>query len=112
MRLNIDPDDARAAVDSLDLPGVGVVCYNDDVAITLMSAAATRGWAMPTDIGILGMDHTPLSAVTNPPLTTVGYDLRASAYNLITTTLRGIGEPVEDRDLLDINFSLIPGGTA
>ena len=112
LRLAVNPQDALAAIDSLDLPGVGVVCYNDDVAITLLSAATTRGLAVPQDIGIVGMDHTPLSAVTTPPLTTVGYDLRASAYNLITTALHGIGESVEDRDLMDINFTLIPGGTA
>lgn len=112
IRLDIDPDDALAALDSLALPGVGVVCYNDDVATALLSAATQRGWKVPKDIGLIGMDHTPLSAVTLPPLTTVGYDLRAAAYNLITAALEGIGEPVEDRELEDVKFSLIPRGSA
>jgi DNA-binding LacI/PurR family transcriptional regulator len=98
--------EALAAIDSLDLPGVGVACYNDDVATTLLSAATLRGWAVPQDVGLVGMDNTPLSAVSVPPLTTVGYDLKAVAYNLITAALSGIGEQVTDRELADAHFAL------
>jgi len=112
VRLGISMPDALAAIDSLDLPGVGIACYNDDVATTLLSAATLRGWAVPRDLGLVGMDHTPLSAVTIPPLTTVGYDLSAVAYNLITTALSGIGETVSDRELADAHFSLTERGSS
>jgi DNA-binding LacI/PurR family transcriptional regulator len=112
VRLGIDPQDALKAIDSLELPGAGIVCYNDDVATALLSAATIRGWAVPTDVGFIGMDHTPLSAVTIPPLSTVGYDQRAAAYNLITAALRGLGESVDDRERMDVKFTLIPRGTA
>lgn len=110
--LDIDLTKALEAIDHLDLPGIGVVCYNDDVATTLLSAARIRDWGIPADIGFIGMDHTPLSAVTLPPLSTVGYDLRAAAYNLITAALHGIGESVDDRGHMDVNFALVPRGTA
>jgi DNA-binding LacI/PurR family transcriptional regulator len=58
-------------------------------------------------VGIIGMDNTPLSAVTNPPLTTIGYDVKVAAHLLITTTLAGIGEPVVGRPQLDPGFRLI-----
>jgi len=112
IRLGISMDDALAAIDSVDLPGVGIACYNDDVATTLLSAATLRGWAVPQDLGLVGMDHTPLSAVTIPPLTTVGYDLSAVAYNLITTALSGIGETVSDRELADAHFALTERGSS
>lgn len=111
LNLAIDPSDALSAIAALDLPGVGIACYNDDVATALISSAATNGWRIPTDVGIIGMDNTPLSAVTYPPLTTIGYDVKAAARNLITTTLAGIGEPVDDRPQLDPDFKLIPRGT-
>lgn len=112
VRVGIDPDDALTAIDSLALPGVGIVCYNDDVATVLLSAATIRGWRVPADVGFIGMDHTPLSAATIPPLSTVGYDQRAAAYNLITAALRGLGEPTDDRELQDVKFALVPRGTA
>jgi DNA-binding LacI/PurR family transcriptional regulator len=107
VRLGINVDDALAALDSLELPGVGVACYNDDVATALLAAAASRGWAVPRDLGLVGMDATPLSGVTIPPLTTIGYDLGAVAYNLITAALSGIGESVSDRDHADAHFALV-----
>ncbi|MGI9824929.1 LacI family DNA-binding transcriptional regulator [Agromyces sp. Marseille-Q5079] len=112
VRLGIDPHDALEAIDSLELPGAGIVCYNDDVATALLSAATIRGWAVPADVGFVGMDHTPLSAVTIPPLSTVGYDQRAAAYNLITAALQGLGESTDDRELMDVKFALVPRGTA
>lgn len=86
VRLGIDLNDAATALDTFASPGAGVACYNDDVATALPSAATMRGWQVPRDLGLIGMDHTPLSGVTLPPLTTIGYDLEAAAYNLITAT--------------------------
>lgn len=111
IRLGISTNEALAAIDSLELPGIGIACYNDDVATALLSAASHRGWAIPQDIGLVGMDQTPLSAVTIPPLTTIGYDLSAVAYNLITAALSGIGETVTDREPADAHFALVERGT-
>lgn len=111
VRLGVNPTDAMTALDSLDLAGIGMVCYNDDVATALLSAATIRGLRVPGDFGIVGMDRTPLSALTIPPLTTIGYDLGAAAHNLITAALVGLGEPVDDRLHADVNFVIVPGGT-
>ncbi|WP_435113471.1 LacI family DNA-binding transcriptional regulator [Nocardiopsis synnemataformans] len=108
--LGINLDDAAAALDSLE-PGFGVACYNDDIAITLLTAAGVRGWRVPTDIGLIGMDHTPLSQVTNPRLTTVGYNLQAVAQMTVATALGLLGE----QDAVaapDINLRVIPGDSA
>ena len=49
------------------------------------------GVAVPEDLGLIGMDNTPLSHVTDPPLTTVGYDLAAVAQWSTATALSALG---------------------
>ena len=111
VRLDVTIDGAVAALDQLDSPGFGLACYNDDIATALLSAATLRGWSVPEDLGLIGMDHTPLSGVTLPRLTTIGYDLEAAAYNLITAALIGLGEAAADRQHADVHFALVEGGT-
>ena len=108
--LGIDLDDATAALGTLE-PGYGIACYNDDIAITLLTAATQRGWQVPDDIGLIGMDHTPLSQVTNPRLTTVGYDLAAVAQNTMAAALGGIGREGAP-PFTDIDLRVIPGASA
>jgi len=105
--LGIDRDDAAAALDLLDA-GFGIACYNDDIAITLLTAAAKRGWRVPEDLGLIGMDNTPLSHVTDPPLTTVGYDLAAVAQVSMATALSALGEG-DIPPVADIDLRVIPG---
>jgi len=64
----IDLDEAEGALATLE-PGFGVACYNDDLAITLLTATHARGWRVPDELGLVGMDHTPLSQATSPRLT-------------------------------------------
>lgn len=108
--LGIDLAEAAAALDSVE-PGYGIACYNDDVAITLLTAIGLRGWKVPTDIGLIGMDHTPLSQVTNPRLTTVGYDLTAVAQSTVGAALRALGREDAPPDTT-IDLRVIPGGSS
>lgn len=54
---------------------VGVACYNDDVAIALLSAARALGVKVPDELSIAGVDHTPLGQLWDPRLTTIDPDL-------------------------------------
>lgn len=91
-------------------PGTGIVCYNDDVAITLMTAAGRRGWRIPEDVGLIGMDNTPLGKVMNPQLTTVGYSLTAVARASANAALHAIGQaPAASR--ADLGLQIVDGGT-
>lgn len=108
--LGLDPDQAKAALDAIGV-GYGVACYNDDVAITLLMAANAADWDVPGDIGLVGMDNTPLARVTNPRLVTVGYDMDVVARNTVAAALRAMGEG-EGELYGDINLRLIPGGSA
>ncbi|MGW5158696.1 LacI family DNA-binding transcriptional regulator [Nonomuraea wenchangensis] len=65
------------AIGSLPL-GTGLACYNDDTAAAALAAARVIGRAVPEDLGVVGVDDTPVAAQTSPRLTTIGFDLPAS----------------------------------
>lgn len=48
-----------------------VLCANDLLAIGALSALRDAGIDVPADVAVAGMDNTPLSEVTWPPLTSV-----------------------------------------
>ncbi|MHA7220252.1 LacI family DNA-binding transcriptional regulator [Arthrobacter sp. MDT1-48-3] len=112
LRLDIDPDDALKAVDMLEPPGVAVACYNDDVAIALLSAAAKRKWRVPEDIALIGMDYTPLSRVLEPPLTTIAFDMKEASRAAMAGILRELGNLPGPPAPRNLELRLIPGGTA
>lgn len=111
VRLNIDLGQALAALDRIIAPGLGIVCYNDDVATALLSAAAVRHLRVPKDVAIIGMDHTPLSQVTLPRLTTVGYDTSAPTQNFIAAMVAALTATEELTPPADISLRLVPGET-
>lgn len=112
LRLGIDPDEADAALDVLARPGFAVACYNDDVAMTLLAAARRREWRVPKDLGLIGMDRTPLSRVSNPPLTTVSIDFAAAADAAIVPLLTTLGRPSDGVDEVSPpRPTVVAGGT-
>jgi LacI family transcriptional regulator len=48
-----------------------VLAMSDMVAIGVLNAARAAGVGVPADLSVVGFDDIPLSAWTNPPLTTV-----------------------------------------
>jgi DNA-binding LacI/PurR family transcriptional regulator len=112
LALGINAEDATAALDQLGRPGFAVGCYNDDVATALLHAASLRGWRVPHDLALIGMDHTPLSRLTTPPLTTIEYDMARVTQATVQSILialdkaGAIGAPVE------VRLRLVEGGTS
>ncbi|MFP4611844.1 MAG: LacI family DNA-binding transcriptional regulator [Spirochaetaceae bacterium] len=46
-------------------------CTNDIMAYGTIKALREKGWVVPDDISVIGFDDLPLSAVMDPPLTTM-----------------------------------------
>jgi DNA-binding LacI/PurR family transcriptional regulator len=67
------PEDGAAGVEELlrlpQLP-TAIMCYNDMLAVGVLSALAQQGVRVPDDVSVTGFDNISISAYLNPPLTT------------------------------------------
>lgn len=67
-----------------------VFAYNDEYAALLMHALRAEGIAVPDDVAVVGSDDLVLSALQEPPLTTIRLDLPSPA--LIADTVHALIE--------------------
>ncbi|AYQ34466.1 LacI family DNA-binding transcriptional regulator [Runella sp. SP2] len=56
---------------SLPQPPDAIFAINDPTAIEIMLVAKSRGVKIPQELGIVGFSNDPISAIIEPPLTTV-----------------------------------------
>lgn len=110
IELAIDPGEATAYLRELDRP-TAVACYNDDVALALLSAAQHLGIAVPATLALVGVDDTALGRAAFPRLTTIGYDADAIARMLTSRVLSTVGEDVPELPAPP-RFEVIQGGTS
>lgn len=71
-----------------------VICYNDLIAIGLMTALTAQGLRIPEDIGVTAFGNHPLATHLNPPLTIMeipGQHLGETAAELLLSL-------IEDRE--------------
>lgn len=111
LHLGITADDARSALDSLGEPGFAVGCYNDEVAAALLFAAHERGWRVPEDLALLGMDDIPLARFTTPPLTTVGYNAEEATAPALEQLLARLDKRLQPTSPSQFNVYIVEGGT-
>jgi DNA-binding LacI/PurR family transcriptional regulator len=88
--------------------GTGLACYNDDTAAAALAAAHVIGTRVPEDLGLIGLDDSPVATQTHPRLTTIGYDVTASMRHL-ADVVAGNGEAIEDMEPDDL--TLVQGGS-
>ncbi|MGA2764562.1 MAG: LacI family DNA-binding transcriptional regulator [Spirochaetia bacterium] len=75
----------------LRLP-TALVCGNDIIASGCLKACSDTGIRVPDDLSIVGFDNLPLSAVVDPPLTTVQVSkaqIGRMAVQLLVSRLQG-----------------------
>lgn len=68
-----------------------IVCYNDEMALFLMSEIAAHGYRIPKDIAVTGCDCTPEGQHIIPTLTSVTfpvYELGCRSVELLQTAMR------------------------
>ncbi|MDW4910925.1 LacI family DNA-binding transcriptional regulator [Streptomyces sp. ADMS] len=112
LTLGINAEDAVTALDQLGVPGFAVGCYNDDVATALLHAASLRGWRVPEELALIGMDHTPLSRLTTPPLTTVEYDTTLVTEATVQSILSRLDKKGSSAPRTEVRLRVIAGGTS
>lgn len=81
----------RAADLVLATSATGIVAYNDEVAVGVISRLADRGLLVPGDISIVGFDDTSLAEMVTPRLTTVRLPMEAAGRAAARMLLDAIG---------------------
>ncbi len=69
------------------------VCYNDAVALGLVSGLAARGRRAGVDFALTGFDDIPEAAVSAPPLTTIAVAPRERGMQAARLVLEGLADP-------------------
>ncbi|MEU6904179.1 substrate-binding domain-containing protein [Streptomyces coeruleorubidus] len=71
------------------LPGlpVGIAAYNDEVAPAVLGAAQQFGRSIPDDVGIIGVDNSPLARIATPTITSIDFDIEFSARSMLRVIL-------------------------
>lgn len=73
----------------------GVAAYNDYLAAACVRAAAGLGLRIPDDLAVIGVDDDPMSALLDPPLSTVRMDLIGIADRLLRIGLQSTGQDAD-----------------
>ena len=90
----IGRDGARALLSMTQRP-TGLVTINDMYALGAYAGASDAGLRVPQDVSIIGFDDISMTAIANPPLTTIRQPLQSmmkSAVNTLIDRLEGKGE--------------------
>lgn len=73
-----------------------VMALNDEIAATVVQAAARVGLRVPADLSVTGFDDVPLASSLTPPLTTVRQpiaDLARTAVDALVRRMEGDDSP-------------------
>src|SRR3954451_1987820 len=81
-------DDAAASL--LDLPErpTAIFAFNDDLAISVLTAARERGLRVPEDLSVIGFDDSEQAKIVTPPLTSVRQPLAEMGRMAVTLLLQ------------------------
>ena len=70
-----------------DLPATAFVDANDQTALGVILALTERGYRVPDDVSVTGVDDTPEAAYFSPPLTTLRLDFTTGGRDVVEQLL-------------------------
>ena len=92
-----DGSDAAQVVADWVSRGVTAVCaQSDETAFAVLHGIRQAGLRCPADLAVIGVDATPLAALSAPPLTTVGFDAKAIVAVAVIELMAALGFPTGD----------------
>jgi LacI family repressor for deo operon, udp, cdd, tsx, nupC, and nupG len=87
--------DAAATLLSRPDPPTAVFCFNDEMAMGVVSMARCRGLHVPTDLSIVGFDDIRFAQCIDPPLTTIAQPMREIGEGTVRLLLEILnGSPI------------------
>jgi len=112
--VDLDLDSGIQALKPLLATGktLGIACYNDDVALTLLAAARELGVKVPEQLAITGVDNSPLGQMWSPRLTTIDTDLQGLVDAVAIELRIRLGEKDLELPASYGVFSLVRGESA
>jgi DNA-binding LacI/PurR family transcriptional regulator len=92
--VRIDGTDAGEVVGEWLSHGVSAVCaQSDETAFVVLHGIRESGLRCPQDLAVIGVDATPLGAVSAPPLTSVGFDPEEIVDASVAAIMAELGYP-------------------
>lgn len=70
-----------------------IICGNDLIASGVITECKLRGYRVPEDISVIGFDDIPISAMSEPPLTTIRQERGEMAQTLPVLCRMKLSEP-------------------
>lgn len=86
-------DDSAASVDRVVercrrlIPGLGIIAYDDQLAVRLITSLHKLGFKIPDEVAIIGSNDAAACVTANPPLTSVQAPYAFAAEHLIRHAL-------------------------
>jgi DNA-binding LacI/PurR family transcriptional regulator len=89
----LDGSNARVVIERWHAEEVTAICaYNDEVAHAVLYGIRAAHLHCPGDMAVIGVDDIPVSAVSVPPLTSIGWDDQAVSRHLTNVLLAALGQ--------------------
>ncbi|WP_269523398.1 substrate-binding domain-containing protein [Coraliomargarita parva] len=66
---------------------LGILCYDDEHALRVLTAMHKQGLRAPEDFSIIGHNDTEAGRFSDPPLTTLGHDFQNASNGLLRNAL-------------------------
>ncbi len=111
---NFECDTAVLAADkiiAMDKMPTAVFCFNDTMALGLMSRLQQRGVRVPEDISVIGYDNIELAEYFSPPLTTVHQPKRRVGKNAFEILLERIKDKEHERRIFEMHPEIVERDT-
>ncbi|PJC88076.1 transcriptional repressor PurR [Vibrio sp. HA2012] len=107
---NFECDTAVEAADTilaLDDKPTAVFCFNDTMALGLMSRLQQKGMRVPDDISVIGYDNIDLAGYFSPPLTTIHQPKRRVGKTAFEILLERIKNKEHERHVFEMQPEIV-----
>ena len=88
-----------------------VFCFNDTMALGLMSRLQQQGIRIPEDISVIGYDNIELAEYFSPPLTTVHQPKRRVGKNAFEILLERIKDKDHEKRVFEMHPEIVERST-